>query len=175
MIKRATAVLLPLALVACAAPSAFDGEMPDFTASRDGATFRFGQTAKVVTEDVRYHVPVQWEITVDSPDSERAPRSAKEAKDIVCFPVTFTPVAVGDFPVDVTVALPKLSPIDGDLAANEADPAYCGESDISGYTPDLKAGEHYTGYAASWSGTADRGIVGSGVELSTPETTLTWK
>ena len=36
--------------------------MPDFYPSRDGATFRFGQTAKIVTEDVRYHVPVQWEV-----------------------------------------------------------------------------------------------------------------
>ena len=41
--------------------------MPDFYPSRDGATFRFGQTAKILTEDVRYHVPVQWEVTVDEP------------------------------------------------------------------------------------------------------------
>ena len=67
--------------------------MPEFYPSRDGATFRFGQTAKIVTEDVRYHVPVQWEVTVDEPTTTRAPRSAEHARSLVCFPVSFTPVS----------------------------------------------------------------------------------
>lgn len=172
---RATAVLLPLMLTACAAPMPFDGDMPPFTPSRDGATLRFGQTGKVVTEDVRYRVPVQWEVTVDEPTTSRAPRSAKQAKSIVCFPVTFTPVAVGAFPRDVTVALPKLSPIDGSLAANQADPDYCGESTVTGYTGDLREGDTYTGFVASWAGSADPGIIGRGVELKSRDATLTWK
>ncbi|WJY98258.1 hypothetical protein CFOUR_09365 [Corynebacterium fournieri] len=149
--------------------------MPDFTPSRNGASFQFGQTAKVVTEDVRYHVPVQWEVTVDKPTTNRAPRSAEHAKSIVCFPVSFTPVAIGKFDADVTVALPELSPIDGDLAANVADPNYCGEWNITGYTGELKANKTYTGYVASWAGSADPGIVGRGVELKSRDTTLTWR
>ena len=134
--------------------------MPQFTPSRDGATFRLGQTAKVVTEDVRYHVPVQWEVTVDSPTTARAPRSAEHAKTLVCFPVAFTPVAIGDFSRDVTVALPELVPIDGSLAAN---------------TADLRENDTYTSYVASWAGSADPGIVGTGVELHSHDATLTWK
>ena len=172
---RATAVLLPLALVACAAPAPFDGDMPPFTPSRDGATFRFGQTASIVTKDVRFHVPVQWEITVDKPTTSRAPRSAAETASIVCFPVTYTPVAIGEFPRDVTVAMPELSPIDGSLAANQADPDYCGESTVTGYTGDLREGDTYTGFVASWAGSADPGIIGRGVELKSRDATLTWK
>lgn len=153
----------------------FDGDMPQFTPSRDGATFRLGQTAKVVTEDVRYHVPVQWEVTVDSPTTARAPRSAEHAKTLVCFPVAFTPVAIGDFSRDVTVALPELVPIDGSLAANTADPGYCGEPTLTGYTGDLRENDTYTSYVASWAGSADPGIVGTGVELHSHDATLTWK
>ncbi len=149
--------------------------MPDFYPSRDGATFRFGQTGKIVTEDVRYHVPVQWEVTVDEPTTTRAPRSAEQARSIVCFPVSFTPAAIGEFPMDVTVALPELSPIDGTLAANVADPNYCGDWDITGYTGELEENHTYTGFVASWAGSADPGIVGRGVELKGRDTTLTWK
>ncbi len=39
------------------------------------------------------------------------------AKTSRYFPVSFTPVGIGEFPMDVTVALPELLPIDGDLAA----------------------------------------------------------
>ena len=59
--------------------------MPEFYPSRDGSTFRFGQTAKIVTEDVRYHVPVQWEVTVDEPTTTRAPRSAEFQRFIANF------------------------------------------------------------------------------------------
>lgn len=172
---RATAVLLPLALVACAAPAPFDGDMPPFTPSRDGATFRFGQTASIVTEDVRFHVPVQWEITVDEPTTSRAPRSAAEAASIVCFPVTYTPVAIGEFSRDVTVAMPELSPIDGSLAANRADPAYCGDTTVTGYIRDLRVNDTYEGFVASWAGSADPGIVATGVELRSRDATVTWE
>lgn len=174
MIKRATAVLLPLVLAACGTPSEFAGDMPAFEPTRDGTTLSFGDTARVVTEDVSFHVPVQWDVTVGAPKTRRAPRSAEQANMLVCFPVTFTPVAVGEFPVDVTVTLPKLTLVDDTLTANTATPDYCGESTITGYTPDLRTGKPYTGYVASWSGTADRGVVGTGVEVSTRDATVTF-
>ena len=77
--------------------------------------------------------------------------------------------------MDVTVALPELLPIDGPLAANVADPNYCGDWDITGYTGELEANETYTGFVASWSGSADPGIVGRGVELKSRDATLTWQ
>ncbi|OFT69751.1 hypothetical protein HMPREF3145_06915 [Corynebacterium sp. HMSC05C01] len=172
MIKRATAVLLPLVLAACGTPSEFAGNMPAFEPTRDGTTLSFGDTARVVTEDVSFHVPVQWDVTVGAPKTRRAPRSAEQANMLVCFPVTFTPVAVGEFPVDVTVTLPKLTLVDDTLTANTANPEYCGESTITGYTPDLTGTQH--GYVASWSGTADRGVVGTGVEVSTRDATVTF-
>lgn len=176
-------VAITLALGACGAPADFDGDMPDFTPSRSGATFRLGQTAKVITRDFGHGVPVYWDIAVGEPVRETAPRSAKHAAEFVCFPVTATPVAIGRYPVDVTVELPELSPIDApvnaspttSLKANKADPAYCGESTLSGYTGDLKVGQSYTAYVASWRGSADPGIVGTGVRLQTPDTTLTWR
>lgn len=180
---RSAAILLafPLALCACAPAGQFDGPMPDFTPSRSGATFRLGQTAKVITRDFGHGVPVYWDITVGEPTRTQAPRSAKHAAEFVCFPVTATPVAIGAFPGDVTVALPELSLIDGPvnpkatLKANKADPAYCGETTLTGYTGDLRVGETYTTYAASWRGSADPGIVGTGVRLQTADTTLTWR
>lgn len=173
MNKRATAVLIPLILAACGTPSAFDGDMPAFTETRDGATLRYGQTAKLVTKDVQFDVPVQWEITVDEPETERAPRSASEAADIVCFPVTLTPVAVGEHPVDVTVALPELSLVDDTLNANTASSQYCGDSAFSGYTPDLTGPQH--GFVASWAGTAEPGVVATGVEVKTRNATVTFQ
>ena len=71
--------------------------------------------------------------------------------------------------------MPELLPIDGDLAANAADPNYCGDWDITGYTGELEENRTYTGYVASWAGSADPGIIGRGVELKGRDTTLTWK
>lgn len=195
MRKRATAVLLPVALwlAACAPTSGFAGEMPEFNETKDGATLRFGQVAKVVTEDVEHHVPVQWEVKVKKPKLIDAPRSAAQTKQFICFPVELTPVAVGAFSTDVTVALPELKPIDGSRYANLADPAYCAEAakpseaadeapdggselvPLSGYTGDLVAGEPQRTYVASWVGTANPGIEGTGVELSTPHTSFSWR
>lgn len=198
MRKRATAVLLPVALwlAACAPASDFTGEMPEFSETKDGATLRFGQVAKVVTEDVAHHVPVQWEVKVEKPKLIDAPRSAAQTKQFICFPVELTPVAVGVFSTDVTVALPELKPIDGSRYANLADPAYCAEAaeaadaaesadeapargselaPLSGYTGDLVAGEPQRTYAASWVGTANPGIEGTGVELSTQDTSFSWR
>ena len=62
-----------------------------------------------------------------------------------------------------------------DLAANVADPNYCGEWNITGYTGELKANKTYTGYVASWAGSADPGIVATGVELRSRDATVTWK
>lgn len=176
MLKRATAVLIPaIALVACSSAGDFEAEMPDFSPTKDGAELEIGDTAKVETVDFGHKVPVQWEVTVGQPERIDAPRKAKQAAEFICFPVTFTPVAVGAFKSDVTVALPELLPIDGDLEANRADPDYCGESTLTGYTPELQVGEEYTTYVASWEGTADPGIQGTGVELSTPDVTITWR
>lgn len=181
MQKRATAVLVPVALLlaACAPTGEFSGEMPDFTATKDGATLRFGQSAKVVTRDVTHHVPVQWEVKVDKPARIDAPRSASQTAEFICFPVELTPVAVGQFPADVTVALPELSPLDGSSNANAADPAYCAEDgesvSISGYSADLASGEAQRTYVASWVGTAKPGIAGTGVKLSTPDATVSWR
>lgn len=175
MLKRATAVLLPLALCACAPAGTFDGEMPDFTATRSGATLKFGQTAKVVTVDVGHKVPVQWEVTVEEPSLIDAPRSARQTSQFACFPATFTPVAIGQFPVDVTVALPSLKPIDADKNANVADPAYCGETTLTGYTGDLEVGAEYEAWVASWVGTANPGIEGTGVQLETTDAVVQWR
>lgn len=164
-----------MTLVACAPAGDFDGEMPDFKATNDGAELEFGDTANAVTYDVAHGVPVQWEVTVDNPERIDAPRKAKQTSEFICFPVTLTPVAVGRFPVDVTVALPELLPIDASLNANLADPAYCGESTATGYTGDLKAGEPMETWVASWEGTADPGIQGSGVEMTAGDATVTWR
>ena len=64
------------------------------------------------------------------------------------------------------------TPIDDTLTANTAQPEYCGESTLTGYTPDLTGPQH--GFVASWSGTADRGVVGTGVEVSTRDATVTF-
>ena len=84
MKNGATAVLaLAMTLVACAPAGDFDGEMPDFKATKDGAELEFGDTANAVTFDVAHGVPVQWEVTVDKPERIDAPRKAKQTSEFI--------------------------------------------------------------------------------------------
>lgn len=160
MLKRATAVTLPLALAACAsAPGPYSGEVPTATPY---AEREFGEAAKVVTTDTARGVPVEWEVRV----SKSSP---------VCFLVTLTPTFIGEYPQDYTVALPRLEPVAGDEKANFlTDASACGEPDtpLSGYVGDLEVGKAMQVYAGTWTGD---GIPATGLLLTTPGQKVRWE
>ena len=135
-------------------------------------TRSFGQSAKVVTRDVRYGVPVVWSVDVDKPKLKAATPTFPE---VLCFAVTMTPEEIGEYPVDVTVAVPKFTAAAGDLAANYLDDAsICGpETPPHGYTGELKVGTPFEFYVASWDGLY--GTAATGIRLRTQTQTVTWE
>lgn len=153
---------LPLALViglaACAVPELYDGDAPrPATLTRS-----YGSSAEITTRDVRFGVPVTWEVRVDAP--------AREG-EALCFPVTLTVVEVGEFARDVTVALPTFTPVAGELEGNYMEDSACSRYDatVTGHTPDLSPGREFATAVASWTGD---GLPPDGLRVSTPEQTV---
>lgn len=165
----AAAIAATFALVACAPPAPYSGEVPKVRSEQSRS---FGTTAEVLTRDVGHGVPVLWEVTVDKPKHIPATKSFPET---LCNRVRMTPTFIGDYPVDVTVPLPSFTPVAGEENANYlTDSSVCG-SDVNeptGYTGDLREGREYSFYVAGWDGLY--GIAGTGVKLSTPDQTVTW-
>ena len=168
-IGACTALASAAALAACAPAADYDGEVPTVPAAQ---TLAFGKTAEVVTQDVRFGVPVVWEVGVAKPKLLEATPTFPEA---LCYEVTMVPTMVGQHPVDVTVAMPRFTPVAGQQNANYLeDPTICGESNPPhGYTGELEAGQEYTQWVASWDGLY--GIAATGVKLTTGSQTVDWK
>lgn len=153
MLKRAPAVLaVACILTACTSPPGpYTGEVPEAADS----TQEFGDSAEVVTVDIAQGVPVAWEVTVFQPVLVDATPAYPE---VHCYPVTLTPTFIGDYPVDVTVALPEFTMRNGEEKANfflpREDTEVCDlkDDEPSGYTGDLEVGKTYNTVFASWSG-----------------------
>lgn len=163
MTKRARVVLsLPLALAACTAPEPYSGEVPT---GPPHAERGFGEPAKVTTTAIGSGVPVEWEVTVSKPVLVDATYS--------CFPVTLTPTFIGDYPVDVTVTVPTITPVADDQNANFVqDASVCGNADtLSGYLGDLKVGREVHTFVASWTGD---GVPATGVRVDTDHQRVSW-
>lgn len=165
----AAAIAATFALVACAPPAPYSGEVPKV---RSDVSREYGKSAEVLTRDVGHGVPVLWEVTVDKPTHIPATKTFPE---VLCNRVRMTPTFIGDYPVDVTVPLPSFTPVAGEENANYLDdPSLCG-TDVNaptGFTGDLREGREYSFYVAGWDGLY--GIAGTGVKLSTPDQTVTW-
>ncbi|MGV0375962.1 hypothetical protein ACUY2P_10380 [Corynebacterium hadale] len=119
MVSRLPVLLaLPVvaALAACSPqPAGTDAaDMPDFAPTRDNAVLRFGDTARVATEDPATGTQVQWEVTVERPRRITGTQAANNLRSpdpqrfaaFTCFPVTLTPVAIGSNPTGPTVPVP---------------------------------------------------------------------
>lgn len=160
-----------LALAGCAPAPDYDGDVPTVRAN---PTRSFGKEADVLTRDVAHGVPVLWRVRVDAPETVAA---TPDYPEVLCYPVTMVPTEIGNHPVDVTVAMPEFTMVDGEDNANflEYPAEVCGETDNPphGYTGDLEVGREYTTYVATWDGLY--GIAGTGVVLTTPEQTVTWR
>lgn len=162
---RRAARTLPLALViglaACAVPEPYDGDAP----RPKSLTRSYGSSAEITTRDIRFGVPVTWEVRVDKPTREG---------EALCFPVTLTVVEVGEFERDVSVALPKFTPVAGELEGNYMEDSVCSLDDapVTGHTPDLTPGREFATAVASWTGD---GLPPDGLRVSTPEQTVTFR
>ena len=166
----AAAAAATFALVACAPPAPYSGEIPKV---RSELTRSYGKPAEVLTRDVGHGVPVLWEVSVDKPKLVPATPTFPKA---LCNRVRMTPTFIGDYPVDVTVPLPRFTPVSGDENANYLnDTSLCGEdvNPPTGYTGEMREGREYSFYVASWDGLY--GIAGTGVKLSTRDQTVTWQ
>ena len=167
MLKRATAVTLPLALAACSAAGPYEGDVPQAPSS---ATREFGESAELVTTDVARGVPVKWEVTVSEPLLASGADTS-----ITCYPVTLTPTFIGDYPTDFTVTVPWIAPVAGDIYANYVpDTSVCGqvETPVNGYSGDLKVGKAMHAVVASWSGD---GIPATGVIVTSAGQKVRWE
>ena len=167
--------LSTLTLTSCTPPPPYSdqiGQVSASSAATASQTLVFGQSAQVLTRDVRYGVPVVWNVGVDKPKRKAATPTFPE---VLCFAVTMTPVAIGRHPVDVTVALPEFTAVAGDLDANYLDDAsLCGpQTPPHGYTGELQVGTPFEFYVASWDGLY--GIPATGVRLRTQTQTVTWQ
>lgn len=162
--------IISAGLTACSAPAPYAGDVPKV---RSEVARSFGRSAEVVTQDVGFGVPVGWEVSVAKPVLLDATVNFPQTS---CFLITMEPTFIGEFPVDVTVAMPQFTPVDGELNANYlADPSVCGELEhpAHGYTGELEVGQQYTQWVASWDGLY--GIPATGVKLETPEQTVLWR
>lgn len=168
--RAAAAAAAAFALVACAPPAPYSGEVPKV---RSELTRSYGKSARVLTRDIGHGVPVLWEVAVDKPKRIPATPTFPEA---LCSRVRMTPTFIGAYPVDVTVPLPEFTPVNGEENANYLnDASLCGDdvNPPTGYTGEMREGREYAFYVASWDGL--HGIVGTGVKLSTPDQTVTWQ
>ena len=164
--------LSTLTLTSCTPPPPYTDDPAGATTAPAKLTRAFGETAEVVTRDVRYGVPVVWDVGVAKPKRISATPTFPEA---ICFAVTMVPTEVGTHPVDVTVMMPQFTAIAGEENANYLeDASLCGKHDPPhGYTGDLEVGHPYTFYVASWDGLY--GIPATGVRLSAETQTVTWQ
>ena len=162
--------LSTLTLTSCTPPPPYAESIGETGAETQ--TRSFDKSAEVVTRDVRYGVPVVWNVDVAKPKLKAATPTFPE---VLCFAVTMTPQEIGDYPVDVTVAVPEFSAVAGDLEANSLDDAsICGpQTPPHGYTGELEVGTPVEFYVASWDGLY--GIPATGVRLRTATQTVTWE
>lgn len=158
---RTLPLALALGLAACAVPAPYDGGAPrPATLTRS-----YGSSAEITTRDVRFGVPVTWEVRVDTP--------AREG-EALCFPVTLTVVEVGEFERDVTVDLPKFTPVAGELEGNYMADSACSlyDATVTGHTPDLSPGREFSTAVASWTGD---GLPPDGLRVTAPQQTVTFR